>query len=521
MKKRSAVHGGSIRSRIRRLAWLSAIPVMIICAFLVGILQYFSSRYNRIVQNITSANEYNISFENNINDSMYYIVTGTYDWPDLTKAGQDKNPYTMIRDLRLTFRNLEEETDNADLRRQTEAILRLLDILQSRVDDIIANVEEGNHFDENMDMLESNIYILTDLIQGDLEQYITSEAADMEVVRQEMSVQVRYSLIAATAVLFAYLIGMIIMSNRVSKRITQPIQELCDKSETFAQGDFSVRVNIQNQTDEIATLGSQFNSMVGEIAQLVDDVRKEQKSLEDTELRLLQSQINPHFLYNTLDAIMWLTEAGENQQAVSMLSSLSDFFRTTLSQGRDLVTISEERTHIQSYLEIQRFRYQDILDYRIDFDEDILPAYIQKMTLQPVLENALYHGIKNKRGKGMIRVSGRRDGETVLFTVKDDGIGMTEEQLRHLRGVIAGTEKNEYKGHGFGMANIERRIQLKFGEGYGLTVDSVYGEGCTVQVKIPLLTEADPEHRSNMEPLLSCKGKETENMKEQSDETRR
>lgn len=424
---------------------------------------------------------------------MYYIVTGTYDWPDLTKAGQDKNPYTMIRDIRLTFRNLRDETDNEDLRRQTEAILRLLDILQSRVDDIIANVEEGNHFDENMDMLESNIYILTDLIQGDLEQYITAEAADMEVVRQEMSVQVRNSLLAATAVLLAYLVGMIVISNHVSKRITRPIQELCDKSGTFAQGDFSVRVDVSNQTDEIATLGSQFNSMVGEIAQLVDDVRQEQKNLEDTELRLLQAQINPHFLYNTLDAIMWLTEAGENQQAVSMLSSLSDFFRTTLSQGRDLVTIAEERKHIQSYLDIQRFRYQDILDYQIDFSDEILPDYIQKMTLQPVVENALYHGIKNKRGKGMIRVSGRRDGDSVMFTVQDDGIGMTEEQLRHLRGVIAGTEKNEYKGHGFGMANVEKRIRLKFGEEYGLTVDSVYGEGCTVRVRIPLLFKCDEE----------------------------
>ncbi len=544
MKKMSVRRGGSIHSRIRRLAWLSAIPVMVICAFLVGVLHYFSSRYNRIVQNITSANEYNISFENNINDSMYYIVTGTYDWPDLTKAGQDKNPYTMIRDIRLTFRDLEEETDNADLRRQTEAILRLLDILQSRVDDIVANVEEGNHFDENMDMLESNIYILTDLIQGDLEQYITAEAADMEVVRQEMSEQARNSLFAAIAVLLAYLIGMIIISNRVSKRITQPIRELCDKSEIFAQGDFSVQMDVRNQTDEIATLGSQFNSMVGEIAQLVDDVRKEQKSLEDTELRLLQAQINPHFLYNTLDAIMWLTEAGENQQAVSMLSSLSDFFRTTLSQGRDLVTISEERTHIQSYLEIQKIRYQDILDYRIDFDEDILPAYIQKMTLQPVVENALYHGIKNKRGKGMILVGGRRDKGAVLFTVKDDGIGMTEEQLRHLRGVIAGTEKNEYKGHGFGMANVEKRIRLKFGEGYGLTVDSVYGEGCTVEVRIPYVAEtdksristlrtghespADMAERSGQEVgslacpnlRLSDVGRETGDMKGQIDETR-
>jgi two-component system sensor histidine kinase YesM len=225
--------------------------------------------------------------------------------------------------------------------------------------------------------------------------------------------------------------------------------------------------------------------MVEEIAQLVDDVREEQRNLQDTELRLLQAQINPHFLYNTLDAIMWLTEAGEKEEAVSMLSSLSEFFRTTLSSGRDYVTLEEEDNHIRSYLNIQRFRYQDIMDYRIAFDEDILPFYIQKMTLQPIVENALYHGIKNKRGMGLIEVGGHRAGGDIILTVRDNGIGMTKEQLTHLRNVLEGREAAEQEWNGFGMVNVQKRIRLGFGSAYGLTVDSVYGEGCTVTVRIP------------------------------------
>ncbi len=474
----------SIRMRISMLAWMALIPAVILCIYLIALMSNYRSRYDRIVQNITLANEYNISFETNMNDSMYYIVTGAYDWPELTKAGQSRNPYTMIDSMRSRFIELENETSDRALRSQIGAIRRLLDILESRVDDIIANVEEGGHFDENKEMLDSNIYILTDLIQGDIEQYITKEAADMEIVRQDMSAQIRANIYLVISLLFVYLVGVLILSDRLSKRLTQPIAVLCDKTEEFAQGDFAVRFESANQ-DEIGTLGKHFNSMVEEIAQLVDDVREEQRNLQDTELRLLQAQINPHFLYNTLDAIMWLTEAGEKKEAVSMLSSLSEFFRTTLSSGRDYVTLEEEDNHIRSYLNIQRFRYQDIMDYRIAFDEDILPFYIQKMTLQPIVENALYHGIKNKRGMGLIEVEGHSEGGDIILTVRDNGIGMTKEQLTHLRNVLEGREAAEQEWNGFGMVNVQKRIRLGFGSDYGLTVGSVYGEGCTVTVRIP------------------------------------
>lgn len=153
-------------------------------------------------------------------------------------------------------------------------------------------------------------------------------------------------------------------------------------------------------------LNQGFNQMVERIGNLVEDIRVEQLNLRATELKLLQAQINPHFLYNTLDTIIWLAEAGQKEQVVMMVSTLSDFFRTTLSKGRDYITVKEEATHIRSYLTIQQFRYRDILESRDGIPEELEEIQILKLTLQPLVENALYHGIKNKRGLGHILVSG-------------------------------------------------------------------------------------------------------------------
>ena len=232
--------------------------------------------------------------------------------------------------------------------------------------------------------------------------------------------------------------------------------------------------------------------MVGEIKNLVEDIHTEQENAKDAELRLLQEQINPHFLYNTLDAIVWMTESGENQKAIQVIQELSSFFRISLSKGQSEITIANERDHVKSYLEIQRFRYQDILDYEIKIDEDILEDHIQKLTLQPIVENALYHGIKNTRGRGMITVTGEKQGDDILFKVEDNGIGMKPEELEKLRSLIAGkvdaSEKN-----GYGMANVEKRIEMHYGKEYGMTVESEYEQGTTVLVRIPALKGSDKD----------------------------
>ena len=221
--------------------------------------------------------------------------------------------------------------------------------------------------------------------------------------------------------------------------------------------------------------------MTEEIGVLVEDIKKKQANLHIAETRLLQAQINPHFLYNTLDTIVWLAEENKKEEVVSMVTALSEFFRTTLSKGRDFITVKEEESHIESYLKIQQFRYQDIMDYEIDIDESMYGFVIPKLTLQPLVENALYHGVKNKRGKGMIRITGRLEGSDMVFKVIDDGKGMTEEELGKLQNSLK-KDKSDRQEDGFGLSNVNQRIRHYYGESYGLSFESRENEGTTATI---------------------------------------
>ncbi|MDD2213674.1 MAG: histidine kinase, partial [Oscillospiraceae bacterium] len=382
------------------------------------------------------------------------------------------------------FKTMLQAADDPEMRNTLKAILKLSEILRKRMDDIIRNVETGGHYDDNVEMLDMNINILTKLIQDDIADYIYQEASSMELVRQEVSRQASRTTALLAALLAFLFIGSVISSNAFSSIVTDPIQQLCSLSSRFAEGDFSVRIKL-NSHDELEKLGDSFNQMVAEIASLVEDIKREQNNLKEIELKLLQEQINPHFLYNTLDAISWLTESGEKAQAVSMIASLSNFFRTALSKGRSRIRVEEEISHIRSYLEIQQFRYKDILSYQIDVKPEIMSCLILKLTLQPVVENALYHGIKHKREKGCIVLQGEltKTGE-LCFVVKDNGIGMTPSELKHAQALLTG-EAVDPSQHGFGLNNLQQRIQMNYGAAYGVRIDSHYGQGTTVTLSLP------------------------------------
>ena len=217
--------------------------------------------------------------------------------------------------------------------------------------------------------------------------------------------------------------------------------------------------------------------MAERIQILLENVKKEQEMQHLTELQLIQAQVNPHFLYNTLDTIVWLIEGGQDEDALNMITSLSVFFRTSLSKGKDIITLEEEERHTLSYLEIQQFRYRDILDFEIRIPESLKQILVPKLTLQPLAENALYHGIKNKRGKGKILIEGIDLGEDLILRVTDTGQGMTKERLKEVQTAI---ETGERKG--FGLAAVSERIRLYYGSGYGLKISSEEGEGTVMEM---------------------------------------
>ncbi|MBP7347275.1 MAG: sensor histidine kinase [Butyrivibrio sp.] len=482
MKKRS------LKNRVMLYMWISIVPltVLVVCGTLIMYSYYH--QYDRIVSNITSANEYNLSFKEDMDEIMYQIVIGSANWTNSAEKLKGKDPYALISAARDQFRELQQQATDPGDRKRLNSVIKLMNTLEDRDRDITDNVQEGGHYDENITMLNMNVYTLTTLIQKQIQIYISYEASRMEVVRQNVSRQVSMTLLAVMSLLVGILGISFYISRQLTRKIIRPLQDMCHATEEFAQGDFSVRFPVTQTHNEIDTLAESFNSMVQEIAELVEDIRTEQHNQRMTELRLLQAQINPHFLYNTLDTIIWLTESGEKKEAVSMLTTLSNFFRTTLSKGRDFITIAEEEEHIRSYLEIQQFRYHDILEYDIRIPEQIQQYQICKLTLQPIVENALYHGIKNKRGGGKITVDGKIENGSLIFEVGDNGIGMTQQELIHLRGLISGEVMDEEQ-HGFGMANVQQRIQLYFGKDYGVSVESTYLAGTVIRVVIPAILE--------------------------------
>jgi two-component system, sensor histidine kinase YesM len=224
---------------------------------------------------------------------------------------------------------------------------------------------------------------------------------------------------------------------------------------------------------------------------------EEQKQLTKAEFRALQSQINPHFLYNTLDNIIWMAEAKKSTEVIEMTNALSYFFRITLSGGKDWITIREEMEHIRNYLIIQKIRYRDILDVSFHINEEILHYKVLKLTLQPLVENAIYHGIKNKRGKGLIIIKGDFDWNgNICIQIIDNGIGIKEDRLTEIRRQLSQGVPPKRESGGFGMYNVQQRIELYYGKPFGLTIDSQYQEGAIICLTIPAEVDSDEKNLS-------------------------
>lgn len=281
---------------------------------------------------------------------------------------------------------------------------------------------------------------------------------------------------------------VILITSAILNSITKPIQELCRITSRIAEGNFSDRAKMETK-DELEVLSHSVNDMSENLEVMVHQIKEDERKMRYAELRLLQEQINPHFLYNTLDTIVWLIEGDDPDKAVDMVVALSEFFRLVLSKGKEYISIREEKEHIRGYLEIQQVRYRDILDYEIDIDEELYQYKILKLTLQPLVENSLYHGIKYKRAKGKIWITGRMEpdvnaeNDRLLLCVQDNGVGMDEEELERLRIEIGKPCKETERG--FGLANVNERIRMNFGMEYGMTIESEKGVGTKVSIVIP------------------------------------
>lgn len=278
----------------------------------------------------------------------------------------------------------------------------------------------------------------------------------------------------------------------VSSRVSKPIQKLSQIMDHAESGNLDVDF-YPKFNDEIGRLAKSYNNMVKRLQNSIDEIYEIQNKKREAEYRALEFQINPHFLYNTLSSIIWLTNKGERDSVINVASALSNLFRISISRGRDLITIKEEIEHVKSYLEIQKIRYQDQFKCIIDVDMDILNYYTLKILLQPLVENAIYHGIRDNDVNGLIRIIGKKVDDKIILEVIDNGDGLTQQQIEYINDFLEkGRNENNF---GIGLRNVNDRIRFYYKDGYGLKFEK-HGVNTVARITLPVIREAkgDVQH---------------------------
>lgn len=458
----------AMEEQIKRILLFTMLPMALLIAFLLVASAGYVSRYNQLAQNLSISSEFNLHFKDDLDVGMYYIAIFSEDTSHLSEV------MALVDEAENTIAKLEDNTYNADSRKSLKRLKSYLTNLRKRMQELT----EEEKYDARMQSMDSNIRVLTSLVVQEMQNYIYTESMYLVSAENALTRHL-YVLIGTVALLcVAELVILIRRSFRFSHNISEPVKGILNNVREVGLGNFQI-AEVQADNMEIEELDAGIRMMAKKIEELLANVRKEEEMKHLIQLQLLQAQVNPHFLYNTLDTIIWLIEGGQTEDAVEMISSLSVFFRTSLSKGEDIIPLSEEKRHTLSYLEIQQSRYRDILEFEIRIPDEFNKIMVPKLTLQPLAENALYHGIKNKRGGGRIVIEGFDDGDGLILRVTDNGQGMTEKRLREIRRAIQTGERA-----GFGLAAVAERIRLYYGPEYGIKIDSEEGKGTTIEVRL-------------------------------------
>ncbi len=333
--------------------------------------------------------------------------------------------------------------------------------------EMIAGLPDGSCVENNV------IYAVQGLRNGRWK--VVGVSYVQETISENLMEMGRIQVISGAVILLA----MMFVAAGLSRTMSRPIRELASQMEAFEQNAEQFTYTPDGRLREVRILSESFSHMVLRLQELMEKVRDEQINLRKTELKALQAQINPHFLYNTLDSISWMCEQGRNKEAVRMVNALARLFRISISRGHELIPIRSELQHAESYLQIQSYRYRNQFTYAFEADERCLDYLCNKITLQPIIENAIYHGINGLVEDGRILVTVREDGEDILMTVEDNGTGMDAAQIE----AVMQKERSDHAG--IGIKNVDDRLKIYFGQDYGIRIDSVPDEGTRVMIRMP------------------------------------
>jgi len=302
--------------------------------------------------------------------------------------------------------------------------------------------------------------------------------------QDEILNRVKYIKYITLSLIILLIVVAVILTNVLAIYITRPISVLADNMKQI-QGENIDFVSDIHPLNEMGVLNQGVKDLVERVKVLLEQIKMEQEIKRQLEFSVMQTQIHPHFLYNTLYSIKGLCDMGLNEDASAMITALANFFRISISCGKEIISVEEEFSHIHNYLFIQEMRYGDTFSYEINVNSDILSYSIVKLTLQPLVENAIYHGVKQKRGIGWIKVNGYQKDGFLYFEVQDNGLGMSSERLQEVCQCLENRESG-LKKVGLGVRSVYERIRLHYGKKAELQIDSELNEGTTIKVIIPM-----------------------------------
>ncbi len=468
---------GQIERLSHRLVLILVIPIVL---SLVMMLVYAWKYHSSIVRMETIANLKTLVTEE-IPGSAWNIVSGR-------ETFAESRIYSKLHEVEDTIDRITEETGDEN-RLSLVVAGRTMQTLENYVDKIRDNIDALVPVVENEAVLVE-VRDVAALVDSMLNDYIALEIDSTARMSGSLRIFIIFTAVAEFLIVIASLWIRNMSVKHTAQSVRKPIEKLEEVAGRLAEGTMDARLP-ETDVTELRNLTVQVNTMADRLEEMMDQSAKDARKLRKAELRTLQAQINPHFLYNTLDAIVWKAEAGDKDEVIALTSALSDFFRISLSSGADWIPISQEKKHIEGYLKILQTRYRDIMRYEIDIPEEMGQYYILKLLLQPLVENALYHGIKIKRGGGTISVTGRMEDGYLVFRVRDTGSGMTKEQLKELNDRMKKGQPTVSEGNGgFGLVNVNLRIRLYYNQAEGLQIES-NSDGTEVSFRVPCRTREE------------------------------
>ncbi len=468
-----------------QISYIFLIGIMIIpTIYSVIVLQIHTKRYDDIITNVSNANRINQIAKTDVPNWLWEIVCGK-------KSFDENPPYEMILTIFDGISDMQAHTKSRDNKQKLEVAYRACTTLDNNIKMLENQMKAGSSVTANETSLDE-IRTITALFSDIMQDFILSEIE----TANETNDSIKHSSIILTILQITIIIFSLAVSLNgyitVLRSIDKPLSDMKDLSTQIAGGNLDARTKVPD-VDELIPLANNMNLMAEQINVLIQKNIEEQQNIQKAEMKALQAQITPHFLYNTFDTIIWLAEEEKTDEVVKITKAFSEFLRISLSRGHEWITIAQELDHIKNYLTIQKIRYADILNYEIEADEEILDYKIIKLVLQPLVENAIYHGIKNKRGRGHLKVTANFTDDkksSIIFTVSDDGAGFTEERLAQVNDELENaTFDAEKLSSVYGLYNVNKKLKLYYGkQTEGLVIESEHNKGSNISFVIPCIT---------------------------------